>query len=945
MKEYYTLNYQCPSCLEPYKSGYAQKQLSDFIYNCNKCHATYSHEGISKDKGFSTLTENPAVRAKISRFIDLCDINTKFWKIENNDLEISYIENSLMMKGVNIITWPWSEVRFIPVMVSEMLSRTEHSKIVLIGRSDYQQDSGYYSSVDLMSNMTKLFYIENHVQDDELHKYLKKEFKHIDIFRETNIIKATISYRGAGKYTRVRDFFRVSLKRVKKIITADDDSIRWTSPTDGSTENNDEIIKLSRLKKKNFPLSGAYRYPEWIADVIDNSDSIVFPFRKLKPGPYFKCGNFLYIDESQEVKSIEDYIKAFEPDFIIIERLDSFYSMFNDSRELYRHLLSFNTAVIAFSANRDIRERYLSPKDITFAMKNGVIFHAIDNDRIMDYYDKNNTARTYASALSSGKYVSYPRNYPAYDFTTPEYLKELQDLDIYTECFDKNKINMFKRFLEYLQLSPLPVFDGKNGAMYYDNEIASGVDYYAIYRNLLSGQEDFDRSLHAIYDKYPISPAVDIIIKQIGDIKNKYGVSAHIFVAVISSDVKKIQRLMVDQDLGSHVTFGKWSDLMRYRETDFYVITNLIPDYIYPDKVKMIYFIGNEKRVAEFRLKMSYRISNFSSRPFINPDDKNVPGFLYEMYRRQSGNMSEIYGIDDYKALNYRILDAASDHDYNDPQDNRNNYIRKLKKGSTVFVFYDEENHPLVIVPGSSIIILDPGFSEYKITEKISNSDQIYAIRGKYMLIKNSTTYISFKQIFIKLMEEYGNTIKFERGIYTWDNFKYLYENSIKWKLDINSAVQVLIDKNQLDEEAAKSIIASEIASSGIFAKNEEYMKLWMDISDENYEVINIERPHSLEDLYKIYKSIEKYGIKVDYSEIRKCYYAILTLQKFRHDTMTGNDRDFNGDVEFIHDRMAENLSSMPRFHICRIDKGIVTLDMDVENYNINDLLKNLLIK
>ena len=943
MKQYYTLSYQCPSCLEPYASGYAQKQLHDLIYNCSRCHAIYSHRRISIDRDSLVSIINPLLQARISRFLDLSSINSKFWKIENNDMEISYIDYSIKMKGVNIITWPWPEARFIPIMVSEMLTRSDKSKIVVIGKSDYPDGSYVHSKVDIISNMKNLFYIENRSSDTELHKFIKKELKHIDIFRETNLIKVNISYTGPSKYTRVRDFYGVRLKTVREMLSADDDSIEWTSDRDGNTGNNDAIIKLSKIKKKNFPLSQDYHYQKWLSDVIDNSDSIVFPFHELTHGPFSLSGNLLYIEESQGIKGIQDHIKAFKPNFIIIENLDSFHTMFNDSRALFRTLLSFNITLIAFSTNRDIRTQYLPPWDIKFGMENGIIFHALDNDRIMDYYKNHQTRNTYPSILSSGKYVDYHPNYPGYNTIMPDYMKKFENLDSYAQSVDEKERGTFKRFLEYLQVSPLPAFEGEDAAMYYDKNTGSWMDCYKIYQYLSTNKDNFIASLHAIYDEYPISPAIATITQQISDIKSKYGTNSAIFVAVPSSDAKKIQHLMMKQDLPSDVTFGKWADLIQYKEKELYVITSIIPDYIYPDKVKMIYFSGNEKRVDEFQLKMKYQLNNFSSRPFIRPDNRSIPEFLYNMYADQSLNINERHENDDIKTFNYKILESVSDHLLEDPPDNKPYYIRTLKKDSSLYVFYDEDNNPLVITPGSSIIILNPGFTEFKVTEQLSNAEE-NAIKGKYMIVRNSTTYMSFKDIFIKLMDEYGNRIKFERGIYVWDNFKYLYENSIRWKLDIYSAVKVLAAKNNIDEEEAKNIIAREITSSGIFAKNEEYIKLWMDIMDKSYEVINIERPHSLDDLYKIYLTLEKYGVKVDSHEIKKCYFAILTLQKFRQDTVKRNSKDIGGDAEFIHDRIAENLSMMPKFHIYRICKGVIKNDLNMATYNTNEILDNLSI-
>lgn len=103
----------CPRCMEPLESGSLLVQIDENIFQCSRCGSLFRNEISLPYNGFD-------IKFPI------------FTEIKLNQIESAYIDWILEgIEGNYFITWPWKDVKFIPILLSEYLSKFEGEKIVV----------------------------------------------------------------------------------------------------------------------------------------------------------------------------------------------------------------------------------------------------------------------------------------------------------------------------------------------------------------------------------------------------------------------------------------------------------------------------------------------------------------------------------------------------------------------------------------------------------------------------------------------------------------------------------------------------------------------------------------------------------------------------------------------------------------------------------------------
>ena len=182
-RNYFHIYPTCPCCHEPYKSGsilnYTDKTRD--IIHCNACNTFFSAKiDLSNFTKTSTYLLNKKEEYPITE-------TPLIWKINPNIIEKSYLSwIKSKINGKYLITWPWKEVRFIPLLISEYLLENPHGKILVVGEvNDPAQSNGTninYPEMNVIFDY--LLYMEEY--KSKVPQELRRECNR---FRERDILK------------------------------------------------------------------------------------------------------------------------------------------------------------------------------------------------------------------------------------------------------------------------------------------------------------------------------------------------------------------------------------------------------------------------------------------------------------------------------------------------------------------------------------------------------------------------------------------------------------------------------------------------------------------------------------------------------------------------------------------------------------------------------------
>jgi hypothetical protein len=915
---------ECPSCLEPFENGYEQ-QWSENYCECSHCHASYN-----KFLNFEVCDKNVLANLKNSilyskKFIDLNGSSLRInlpVKICNNEIENSYIAEINNFSGINIVTWPWKTVNFLPVMISEYLINNPEKKIMLI-----TENSEYF--IETLKNM---FYLEdrNKLKFPDL-PCIMKSFNPKNMFNLVTYIKATISFHGKSKHTSNREIYN-KLKSSEKTLNNEFENLEWINKFTARTSDNKISITLKKEERRNFPVNKNFNIKQWINDIILYADSVKFPFETVIKWKYQKITeNFICADLNSGTGNLINYTERYKPDTVIISDLDSFYRNFNNYEYIYHYLARLNTGtILAFSTEEAIRNNYMDSSGMQYAINHSIKFHTWDCDAVMDIYNKFKYSRSgqgtsFPSPLSSGEYKFKPVKYPDFTCCEPEYIKKLEEIK---SGGDFSTIPEVVYFLDYLEKSMLPL---KLGKCYYKNNTWLDINYISSLLVKYGKDELYKRlneRLSDIYDNECYSPAMDLIKNIIAGHNN-----CDVYIISHHNDSKAMSELLNDKFKNINVHSGNWDNIPLSYE-NLIVISTIIPDYIDASRIKYIYFFGTDDRNNMVRSIMKNHLSGITARPLSVKNADSLPSMLEKIILSLKENNADNSITDEY--IIQIVKDQVKDNDSYDGV----KYDLNLHKDDTVFILKGNDNKMVAVKPGSEIMIKNG--DEISISRLNQVNKNFSSLVGKTIIVRKNGIFMPFREIFLNIMKYYGDNIIFERNAWKWNGFGNLYKDAVQWKIDLNDAIKRLSSDENIPVKTAKNIIANDLAKLGISAKNPDYIKLWIDDIDEyNYTPVNIERPNDYNAFKSIYKYLENRGIHRDEDILRKYYDAILRMQKYRTDLIKSKRSINDTTARMIHDVMIRLINSLPHFQIADIRKARVMNDLP-SNIDVDELLKNV---
>lgn len=920
MKNYLHFYPTCPCCHEPHINGTRLVKLDSNLRKCSSCHAIF-HQ-------FVDITPYNKLCTYLRDNIENEDFLRKLpllWDISTNIIENSYIEwlNDLP-QGKYIITWPWKNVKFIPVLLSEFLFEYPEKRAVVIGNAGNGEYKGYYEHPKVNELFSSLIYIKNPILD--LKTDLKREMNKFD--RKDVLIKDSRTYyvirkKGSDDSRREREenIFDGSPEKCMRTIFKELEEAygkncvrkykRFPSNRKPKIINPEGIFDVTIGKREEWTGRLNYnRHVFWKA--LFNSNNIrkidflinnqVINSEKELNNEIIPNG-IIFISESINSDTIFEKLASINPDLIIIENFDEYIKdqiyRGTNSRSIFKFLSKTESTVMMFSTNPDVRHLFNVNSSDSILDKYNINIHTWDSGSIMEKIKDNFPYRSHNAFSSTVDELPDYGKKPVIEY------QNIENLDKIDTLFENLKIEkIYHIYIKELKKSPLQIKGDYNSPEIFRRMIKGSLIHYnkLISSILRNDKEAAMKIIDAFDDLYRIktiqrNPVLEKILKIITELiseeKNVISVIVH------GMDVKGTGKLLIENGLKDHITHKidvlSWKKL-GLREIDIendekhYVISTRQPSFDYQlyfsKKVDKFIFLGSERDIERTRLIIENRLTEENSRPLLMPGSDS-PELLKNIAKkiRLDKIKDELPPIVNEKIESYNFMDHVN------PEGERNKKVRHMtiKKGDEAVLALDGKNNAIFIPLNK------------RISFKVKNKDTIEEINIKKELLTNINNkeiildrqgvYTSFKHIFTKFMFERAKKIEIKMGIYAWDNFEDLFKDSIVWISVLRQTMKKMMKKSDLSETEAEEQLARYLVGLDLNAKNKDYVKKWWSepeivITERgSIPIYDIEHPRSIYDLIKIYNGIksdlfEDMDLKPDDAE--RTFIAARTIQNMR---------------------------------------------------------------
>ena len=495
--KYFTKQPVCPNCLEPLKESKNLIQLDENIFQCSNCGSFFKNE-ISFTNSNGLTIDFPL-----------------FTEVQLNKIEKSYVD--WILKGTDgnyLITWPWKEVKFIPILISEYLSKFENNKIIIFTKSTNIEkfkklERGDFNDLSYDALLNSLYCTKNE-ENSEFSGNVRDFLDINDVFLNQKQLYCKIHINTFNNYSikKYKEFLKESnatliLENLKEL----DGFVFLCGVVDeekkvyGNFLNKffslygenyiKEIIGISNLEIDNkyflnnilsdeglFELNFYESYElnpqisikdNFNEDLFDSLDkkfdlipfSYKFNYYFIKSEDDFSLfsqnGQIYFINEDILTDNLISKIKEFEPDLMISTNIDS---LFGEGRyesgidnQIYK-LFKLDSNFLMFSTVLKERYNYQIGRKDWFFKNWGIVPHTLDYTPLLNEIKKDEL--NHLSAFSSNfQYLNkIKKSNLEFDFKVIEELGDVESIFyIFHEIFDNNK--EVNNSLEELVKTPL----------------------------------------------------------------------------------------------------------------------------------------------------------------------------------------------------------------------------------------------------------------------------------------------------------------------------------------------------------------------------------------------------------------------------------------------------------------------------------------------------------
>jgi hypothetical protein len=360
----------CPYCHEPHiKSNFYKplKNVSDYIQCRNShCRANFNQKmkippSINKNKDLKKVIEN----------IPLC------WEIIPNPIEQSYLEwikENDINKNTFLITWPWDEVKFIPLIIQEFIHYKKPQNPIVIFSKNIREGHALEGKKSPAHNILQKCLLTHYRDNNEKNIIMLDEHTKRDLFSAIDNMHKT------------RDLHLVEYKIDGEKIT------RHTARKLGNSElpNGAEVTFRHRVRFK-----GTLKYnKDWMAFIISRHQNIekqntrkIIEIFSIDDFPNEKISDdkILFIKTRNDTCPNKTLLetKFDNPSLVIIDNLEFFLRYYRKDDFLdFLNNLNDDTIVLLFSTTPG--KRYLH-MDFIENYKEKINFHCWDTENRVNW--------------------------------------------------------------------------------------------------------------------------------------------------------------------------------------------------------------------------------------------------------------------------------------------------------------------------------------------------------------------------------------------------------------------------------------------------------------------------------------------------------------------------------------------------------------------------------
>jgi len=360
MNKFFHFWLTCPSCHEPHIDSASTKPLREFngIIQCQNSDCRANFKPFLK---LSRREYDHISKEIVKKGLPL------FWEIIPNPIEQSYlnwIEKNNEIEGIHLITWPFDNVKFIPLLILEYKRNNPKTGPILVFSKKINKGDPHEGIKSPQHNVLyKCLGISDNADDSVFeskdHEYIMEKVKKMLVPKRVHIVHYTID--GEKKLL-------ASPRKIK-----DEDLPEGAVPT----------FKHCPIAKSNIN----YNY-EWMSFVLlnfndmfcDQRDNIIEIFNNEDfPNEKISDDKVVFIRNASttlpNVNILEEKVET--PSLVIIDAVDYFFHVFRKT-DFYDFLkkLDSSCCVLLFSTNP--RLRYLHQDFIEHFSDYNVFFHCWD---------------------------------------------------------------------------------------------------------------------------------------------------------------------------------------------------------------------------------------------------------------------------------------------------------------------------------------------------------------------------------------------------------------------------------------------------------------------------------------------------------------------------------------------------------------------------------------